>query len=296
MKTLLIAGNSHKRQSAAKLEIIFERKYLIMNEGKLNKKWTIPVTFLPIDEDIYPGEVWKDITDEIYPGIYNYYMISSYGRVYNRYKRRLMSVCPASFGYPAVHLCGIFGDRTITVHSLVARAFLDSPVDPLQVQVNHIDGNKMNPYYMNLEWVSPQENIAHAKRTGLSQYATTVEVTEEQKAQIRNLLSERKYSCAQIAKMLNVSKSIVSHIRYNESWSIDEDAQSYLYSIRNTLSNDDIERLCLYFQQNRKEYSAEYMREALVFIGKPTDANWVKMACNIFFRRTYLNISSKYNF
>jgi hypothetical protein len=54
------------------------------------------------------------------------------------------------------------------IHRLVATAFLE--VVPGKNSVNHIDGNKLNNYYENLEWTTPAENTSHAFRTGLLTY------------------------------------------------------------------------------------------------------------------------------
>ena len=51
------------------------------------------------------------------------------------------------------------------VHRLVALAYVDEISG--KPHVNHIDGDKHNNYYKNLEWVTPSENMIHAKNAGL---------------------------------------------------------------------------------------------------------------------------------
>ena len=55
--------------------------------------------------------------------------------------------------------------RTFRIHRLVAQYFVSNPDN--KTQVNHIDGNKNNNRYDNLEWCSNAENAHHAIKTGL---------------------------------------------------------------------------------------------------------------------------------
>ena len=48
------------------------------------------------------------------------------------------------------------------VHRLVARFFVGLPPETGErMTVNHIDGNKLNNHYTNLEWITYKENIRH---------------------------------------------------------------------------------------------------------------------------------------
>lgn len=52
------------------------------------------------------------------------------------------------------------------IHRMVARAFVPNDDPENKICVDHIDGNKHNNHYTNLEWVTRSENMkrAHAKR------------------------------------------------------------------------------------------------------------------------------------
>lgn len=55
--------------------------------------------------------------------------------------------------------------KQVKVHRLVAIHFIPNPNN--LPQVNHRDGNKLNPHKDNLEWCTAKQNIAHACANGL---------------------------------------------------------------------------------------------------------------------------------
>lgn len=104
-------------------------------------------------------EIWKDIKD--YEG---YYQISNYGRVKNIQTNYLLNGDINSAGYKRVVLYTPKRKRFF-IHRLVALNFCNGYSENLVV--NHIDGNKLNNHYMNLEWITRSENDLHAEKIGL---------------------------------------------------------------------------------------------------------------------------------
>lgn len=111
-------------------------------------------------------EAWAPVPN------YQGYLISSWGNVFSKHKNGIMSVYIDPQGYPGVVFReglrnGMENRTRYRIHRLVAYAFVHNP-DPLnKIWVNHIDGNKQNNHYTNLEWCTPGENNQHAFDTGL---------------------------------------------------------------------------------------------------------------------------------
>lgn len=109
---------------------------------------------------IWEDEQWKDVV-----GLPRY-SVSDFGRVYDHKRGRILKQSPDRGGYLRVHLwiCDI--RMTVSVHRLVAFAFLDfSDENP---EINHEDGDKTYNYIANLEWTTRSKNMKHAYKNYLS--------------------------------------------------------------------------------------------------------------------------------
>lgn len=113
----------------------------------------------PLDGKEYPG----------FPG----YSVTSDGRVYSSKVNRFMRLQQDDkddyvsiwLSNPSVLKSNIKGKK-FYVHKLVAELYLD-PV-PGKTQANHIDRDKEHVNVINLEWVTPAENVQHCVSTGVS--------------------------------------------------------------------------------------------------------------------------------
>ncbi len=76
------------------------------------------------------------------------------------------TTCINNAGYVQVGCKG----SVAPVHRLVAFAWLDKP-SPDCTEVDHIDGNKQNNHYSNLEWVTHSTNMRRAYDKGQVSYA-----------------------------------------------------------------------------------------------------------------------------
>lgn len=97
-------------------------------------------------------EKWKPVVG--YEGLYE---VSSHGRVKSARRGIVMKQGHNADGYPVVGFSVNGRHKTLTVHRLVAKAFIDNKED--LPEVNHIDEVKTNNHVENLEWVTHRENL-----------------------------------------------------------------------------------------------------------------------------------------
>ena len=95
---------------------------------------------------------------------YEDYQVSNFGRVKSlkNGKEKILRPRVNGKGYLDVILCKDRKRKHMTVHRLVANAFLQNP-DNLPV-INHIDENKQNNFVSNLEWCTYSYNNSYNNR------------------------------------------------------------------------------------------------------------------------------------
>ena len=100
-------------------------------------------------------EIWKDI--EGYEGLYQ---VSNYGNVKSLRTNKLLN--PSNGEYKQVTLCDKGNRKTISIHRLVAVAFIENKYN--YYYINHRDENKHNNYVDNLEWCNKKYNENYGTR------------------------------------------------------------------------------------------------------------------------------------
>ena len=146
-------------------------------------------------------EHWKEIK-----GFPNY-LISDLGRVYSLNRNRCLKARLNRYGYEYVTLSENGVQKALTVHRLVATHFIENPEN--KPEVNHVDGNKTNNDFRNLEFVTRIENQRHAVETGLVKGLKQQEIER-----IRCLYNEGNITLKDIAKIYGVNpSSIRAHVK-----------------------------------------------------------------------------------
>lgn len=164
------------------------------------------------------SEIWKDVVG--YEGIYE---VSNKGRIKSKHygKKVFLKTQKTYDGYITTKLSIGGNSKRCSLHRLVAIAFLGNPEN--KPQVNHKDGNKLNNYMDNLEWVTAQENVIHAWKTGLkgnTVYFFEKEIVEDYKKGMISTELTKKYKTSWVAIRKLLKKNGLEIITISERNSI----------------------------------------------------------------------------
>lgn len=95
------------------------------------------------------------------------YAVSDDGQIKSLRRNKILTPKRNHDGYLRIQIWERNACHFVSIHRLIAEAFLPAPKEGATV-INHKDGNKANNRVENLEWVTQQENIRHAWETGLA--------------------------------------------------------------------------------------------------------------------------------
>ena len=140
------------------------------------------------------------------------YEITKDGQVINKHNGHIVKPQLNGKGYGRVWMAG----KLRFVHRLVAELYVPNP--ECKPQVNHIDGNKLNNNYTNLEWVTNQENRDHAVKNNLhltGENCSWHKLTKENVDYIRKHLETPDTILAQ---KFGVAPTTISGIQTYRTW------------------------------------------------------------------------------
>ena len=111
---------------------------------------------------IKPDEIFKNV-GKIKNRNYSNYEISNYGTVRNIARNSYLKPSLTGYGYPYVSLSDSITNKGTPkeIHFYVAELFIGKKPSENHI-VNHIDEDKTNCYYKNLEWITFKGNTDHS--------------------------------------------------------------------------------------------------------------------------------------
>lgn len=103
----------------------------------------------------------------------------------------------------------------------MCESFIDNPNG--YREVNHIDGDKSNNDYTNLEWCDRSMNMKHASKLGLlhinkGEASNLSKLTKDDIDEIRSMYNTGVYSMSHIGKKFKVSKGAILMIINKKTW------------------------------------------------------------------------------
>ena len=107
-------------------------------------------------------EIWKDI-----PGWEDRYQISNLGRAFSKLKNKIKPLDINNYGYARIQCYDGKRKEKLFIHKLVGQLFVSGYKEGYVI--DHIDGDKTNNIWTNLQWVSRSENCKRAYKLGLKE-------------------------------------------------------------------------------------------------------------------------------
>ena len=140
-----------------------------------------------------------------------YYWISNYGRIFTEQRGgKILQPFTDKDGYKRLELASYPKAKKYYIHRLVALTFVEGYFEG--ALVNHIDSVRDNNYYLNLEWVTAQENTNHGIEYGFILVNNTSEFRNLNSA---HSIKTAEFVCNLISKGFS-NKEILSEFAFKD--------------------------------------------------------------------------------
>lgn len=201
--------------------------------------------------DPLEGEIWSFI-----PNIKTKYIVSTHGRIASfiggRYK--ITNTVLSKQGYPTFR----FSDRgkkfNYRVHRLVGAAFIPNPNN--YPQINHIDEDKTNNHFENLEWCTAKHNLEHS---GIIKKWSQAGTEASVKARLNGTMKHHPYNPNRPKQKYNYIKNTTrTYKRYYSNsrvYAYNEKHELFIYDnfqVASTLTGVGVDYIALSCAFNRK--------------------------------------------
>ena len=173
------------------------------------------------------NEIWRPVIAKA-PTVKCDYFFSNYGRVKSFTKateteRLLKCSNSKKIGYKVLNLRLEGGLRQgFYVHHLVAKAFVEQPSEEHKFVI-HLDNNRYNNYWENLQWMTRQQMVDRQVEQGVyknenRKRGKQVKMTETKVKLLKQRLQKGKTKKKVLAKNFGITLTQLKRIERGENW------------------------------------------------------------------------------